>query len=82
MTQNERIINWLSSGRSITARQASTWGVKRLAARVHELRGAGYSIYTNTNSKGTTTYRLGRPSRAMVAAAYQTFGSTLFSTQS
>lgn len=82
MTQNERIVNWLSNGRSITTRQARTWGVKRLAARVHELRNAGYSIYTNTNSKGVTSYRLGRPSRAMVAAAYQTFGSTLFSSDS
>lgn len=78
MTQNERIINWLSDGRSITSRQASTWGVKRLASRIHELRNQGYSIYTNTNSNGTTSYRLGRPSRAMVAAAYRTAGSTLF----
>lgn len=78
MTQNDRIINWLSTGRSITARQASTWGVKRLAARIHELRNQGYSIYTNVNSNGKTTYRLGRPSRAMVAAAYRQNGSTLF----
>jgi len=78
MTQNERIINWLSSGRSITARQAKTWGVKRLASRIHELRSEGYSIYTNTNSNGTTSYRLGRPSRAMVAAAYRLNGSSVF----
>jgi hypothetical protein len=78
MTQNERIINWLSEGRSLTARQARNWGIKRLPARILELRNEGYSIYGATNRSGTTSYRLGQPSRDMVATAYRAAGSTLF----
>jgi hypothetical protein len=79
MSQNERLVRFLSTGRSITPAQArSRFGIRNLRARVNDLRNEGFCVYTNRNTE-TTTYRLGRPSRAIVAAAYQVAGSRIFS---
>lgn len=78
MSQNERLVRWLSSGRTITARQArARFGIANLRARVNDLRNDGFCVYTNTTSAGTT-YRMGTPSRAIVAAAYSKAGSSVF----
>lgn len=79
MTQNDRLVRWLTSGRTITARQArSRFGIANLRARVNDLRNEGYCVYTNRTTTGTS-YRIGTPSRAIVSAAYRTAGSTVFS---
>jgi hypothetical protein len=79
MTQNTKILNFLRSGASISAGQArGLFGVTSLGKRVSELRSDGYAIYTNVAKNGATVYRLGTPSRAMVAAAYQVAGSSVF----
>ena len=79
LTQNTKILNFLRSGASISAGQArGLFGVTSLGARVSELRSDGYAIYTNVAKNGATIYRLGTPSRAMVAAAYQVAGSSVF----
>jgi hypothetical protein len=79
-TQNAKILNFLRSGQSLTAAQAvSMFGVKTVSARVAELRAAGQPIYTNVSKSGQTSYRLGRPSSAMIAAAYAAAGSKVFS---
>ena len=54
-----------------------------LSARylITELRQEGWAIYKNAKSiNGVTTpvYRLGTPSRAMVAAAFKSVGSSIF----
>ena len=51
----------------------------QLRARVSELRSEGHAVYANTRSSdGKTFYRLGTPSRTMVAAAYAAMGSAAF----
>jgi len=78
MSQNERLIQYLSTGRTITSTQArSRFGVRNLRARVNDLRNDGFCVYTNRTSTGTS-YRMGTPSRAIVAAAYSTAGSSIF----
>ena len=78
MSQNERLIQYLSTGRTITSAQArSRFGVRNLRARVNDLRNDGFCVYTNRTSTGTS-YRMGTPSRAIVAAAYSTAGSSIF----
>lgn len=80
-SQKERLVKFFQSGRDITERQAEHIGISNLSARVAELRAEGYSIYTNalkTNRGETTAYRLGKPNRAMVAAAYKVLGSKAF----
>jgi biotin operon repressor len=52
------ILDALYEGETLsTETLRSTFGVTNVAARVHELRNAGYAIYTNRNG-----YRLGRAS--------------------
>lgn len=77
MSQNDRLVRYLSGGRTISAREArSRFGIKNLRARVNDLRSEGFCVYTNRGE--TTTYRLGRPSRAMVRVAYKFAGSSIF----
>ena len=81
MSLQNSVLKTLSHGRQFTAGQMaglfrSTEG--SVAARITELRAQGYSIYSNTAKNGKTASRLGRPSRAMVAAAYAAMGSSVF----
>jgi hypothetical protein len=46
--------------------------------RISELRSEGYAVYTNSTKNGKVAYRLGTPSRKMVAAAYAMNGSSSF----
>jgi hypothetical protein len=78
MSQNDRLVRFLTTGRSITAAQArARFGVRNLRARVNDLRSEGFCVYTNRTSTGTS-YRMGPASRTIVAAAYQTLGSSIF----
>jgi len=55
LTQNERVLRTLRSGRTLTSAQAKTQGILRLAARVHELRESGVKVQSTivTNRKGS-----------------------------
>jgi hypothetical protein len=81
-SQKEKLIKFFQSGRDITESQANhRFGIGNLSARIADLRAEGYSIYTNTlkTANGeTTAYRLGKPNRAMVAAAYGLHGAKVF----
>jgi biotin operon repressor len=81
MSLQNSVLKTLSHGRQFTAGQmADLFGTTEasVSARISELRAQGYSIYSNTAKNGKTAYRLGRPSRAMVSAAYAAMGSTVF----
>ncbi len=82
MSLQTKVLNVLKSGRGFTPAQIAallrtTEG--SVSARVSELREQGYAIYNNTTKNGKTAYRLGTPSRRMVAAAYAMQGSSIFS---
>ena len=80
VTQKQKVINFLTSGRSLSNAVAThKLRVNRLPAKINVLRSKGYAIYTNTNKAGNPTYRLGTPSRAMIASAFAQTGSALFS---
>lgn len=73
-TVTQRLLKFLQSGRDITAAQAQQrFGITNVPARIAELRKAGYAIYLNTKTTfwGRTikAYRLGTPTRRMVAVA-------------
>jgi len=68
--------------RGLTAAQiAARYGVRNVTATISDLRMAGFAIYANqqTDSKGRTKtfYRLGTPSRAVVAAGYKALAAGL-----
>jgi hypothetical protein len=78
MSQNDRLVRYFSTGRSITPAQArSRFGIRNLRARVNDLRSEGYCVYTNRTKTGTS-YRIGKPNREIVSIAYSVAGSTVF----
>jgi predicted ArsR family transcriptional regulator len=75
-TKQSRVLEALRKGEELTAKQiAARFGVKNPTATVSDLRFAGFAIYANqhkdTKGRMTTKYRLGSPSRAVVAAGYR-----------
>lgn len=77
MTQKQRLASALINGAELTSKQIrSLFNIASPAKVVSQLRlEDGMSIYLNTrtDSKGRTTqkYRLGTPSRAVIAAGYR-----------
>ena len=84
MTKIESVLAAFQNGDELTAAQISArFGARNPHEVVRALRERGHAVYLNerTNSKGEISmkYRLGKPSRAMVAAAYSVLGTTAFS---
>ncbi len=80
VTKTAKVIAALESGVELTGKQIeSRYNVANARALISSLRMQGYSVYLNrrTNSFGDTysKYRLGTPSRAVVAAGYQALAS-------
>ncbi len=77
MTKSERLVEALKTGEKLTAAQIKArFGIANPTATVSDLRlKGGYAIYANqyTDTKGrvSTKYRLGNPSREVVAAGYR-----------
>jgi predicted ArsR family transcriptional regulator len=76
-TKTQRLVEALKSGEELTAKQiAARFGIANPTATVSDLRlRHGYAVYANrkTDTKGrvSTKYRIGTPSRAVVAAGYR-----------
>lgn len=83
MSKQNKLLNYLESGAEVTAKQIQgTFGLKNARATIHTLREQGYCIYANkatlADGTETTKYRLGKPSRRMVALANSVGGAQLF----
>lgn len=75
-TKQGRLLEAFQKGEELTAKQISArFGIKNPTATVSDLRYEGFALYANKHkdSKGrvTTKYRLGKPSRKIVAAGYR-----------
>jgi predicted ArsR family transcriptional regulator len=83
VTKETRVLEALRANeRGLTAAQIETrFGVGNARSTVSALRMKGYAIYANqnTDTKGRTKtfYRLGTPSRAVVAAGYRALAQGL-----
>lgn len=76
MSQTNRLLNAFETGKEFTAKQiASQFGIGSPTKVVSVLRQQGNAIYLNkrVDTKGRVThkYRLGTPSRSVVAAGYK-----------
>jgi predicted ArsR family transcriptional regulator len=76
VTKQSRVLEALQSGEQLTAKQiAARFGVKNPTATISDIRLSGFAVYANqhTDTKGrvTTKYRLGTPSRELIAAGYR-----------
>jgi predicted ArsR family transcriptional regulator len=76
MTKSSKLLTALQAGEKLTAAQISArFGIKNPRATVSDLRYQGYAIYANqhkdTKGRETTKYRLGNPSKRVIAAGYR-----------
>ena len=86
MSAKQKILNYLSkdSGyNTLTAAQIrARFGITNVGARIEELRAEGHCIYTNkktlSDGRQITYYKLGKPTKAMVAAAHALLGGQAF----
>ena len=83
MSLKSKILGKLKNGGEFSPKQlASMFNVSAttVAARVSELRREGFAIYNNTltDSQGRTSnkYRIGMPTRAIIAAGHKALGAT------
>ena len=84
MSRQEKLLKHLESGAAVTARQIEgVFGLKNPHGAIHQLRSQGVCIYSNPSKlkdgTKTTKYRIGKPSRRMVALANAIAGSAVFS---
>lgn len=75
-TKQSRLLEALRSGEELTAEQITErFDIKNPTATVSDLRFSGFAVYANqrkgTNGTKVTRYRLGTPSRKVVAAGYR-----------
>ena len=83
MSATSSLIKYLQSGKTVTAKQITArFGLANPHEAVRQLRMKGYAVYANNstlwNGEATTRYRLGTPSRKMIAAAYAVLGGSAF----
>ncbi len=69
LTKKQKVLNLLSKGQPVT------WGSLRTRfdltsprAMIDQLRTEGHMVYINTTSTGGTTYRMGKPTKSIIAA--------------
>ena len=75
-TKTYKLFSALSNGERVSASQAAKrFGIKNISAEVSRVRQAGFAVYANTRRAGNgvqvTEYRIGTPSRKLVAAGYK-----------
>ena len=75
-TKTYKLFSALSNGERVSASQAQKrFGIKNISAEVSRVRQAGFAVYANTRRAGNgvqvTEYRIGAPSRKLVAAGYR-----------
>ena len=86
MSAKQKILNFLSKDgpyNTLTSAQArARFGITNVGARIEELRSEGHCIYTNKKTledgRRITYYKLGKPTKAMIAAAHAALGAEAF----
>jgi hypothetical protein len=75
-TKTFKLFTALQNGERVTPAQATKrFGIKNISAEVSRIRQAGFAVYANSRVAGNnvkvTEYRIGTPSRKIVAAGYK-----------
>ena len=84
MSAKEKVLSYLSKDSAYntltSAKMQSVFGSKNPSAVINELRSEGHAIYLNTrvnaNGEKVSFYRLGTPTKAVVAAGIRALRST------
>ena len=81
LTKEQKVLNALQEGRTLSSAQIkSFFGAGNPQAIIQSLRFKGFPIYlntvTDTKNRSRNVYRLGTPSRAVIAAGYKALASS------
>lgn len=82
MSKQDLLLKHLKNGKVFTAKQISaSFGIAHPASTIRNLREQGYCVYANdavVNGSKVVKYRLGQPTRNMVAIANRVAGASVF----
>lgn len=83
MSKQETLLKHLQAGKQFTAKQiTASFGLKNPHEAVRKLREQGYCVYSNTatlsNGTEAVKYRIGTPSRKIIALANAIAGAQAF----
>ena len=82
MTKQQTLLKNLKDGKEFTAKQIkASFGLANPAATIRTLREQGYCIYSNAatvSGNDVVKYRIGTPTRKMVALANAVGGANVF----
>ena len=75
-TKTHKLFTALQAGEKVSPSQAEKrFGIKNMSAEVSRIRQSGFAVYANRrmagNNVAVTEYRIGKPSRKIVAAGYK-----------
>jgi hypothetical protein len=75
-TKTFKLFTALQAGESVSPSQAEKrFGIKNISAEASRIRASGFAVYANRrmakNHVEVTEYRIGKPSRKIVAAGYR-----------
>lgn len=75
-TKTYKLFNALHNGDAVTPAAAQKrFGIQNISAEVTRIRQAGFAVYANQRRAGNgvrvTEYKMGKPSRKIVAAGYR-----------
>ena len=83
-TKTHKLFTALQAGEKVSPGQAEKrFGIKNISAEASRIRASGFAVYANRrmagNNVAVTEYRIGKPSRKIVALGYkaQAMGITL-----
>ena len=78
LSKKDKILNLLQRGQAVSWKALNTtFGLKSPRAMVDTLRAEGYMVY-GSKQKGKHVYRMGTPTRAIIAAGIQALYGTPF----
>lgn len=83
MSKQAKLLTALQQGKQFTAKQiTASFGLKNPHEAIRKLRTEGYCVYANEaklhDGTPTTKYRIGAPSRRIVALAASMMGASAF----
>jgi len=82
MSKQDLLLKHLTAGKVFTAKQIkASFGIAHPASTIRNLREQGYCVYANpaiVNGTEVVKYRIGKPTRAMVALAAAVRGASVF----
>lgn len=78
MSNLEKLVKSLEKGNGLTHKDILKMGINNPTDAIWRLRKRGYCIYANSKKGSATVYRIGAPTKAMIASLYEAYGASMY----